>query len=163
MVTVILETGIQNVPLALAVINVTLAAGAHSSDEVLGACLLLYWVPLRSHSSRALYLRCGSCEEVFEGPNLSGSNQPAMNCRRTHSEICFNNQPEQVISLHLPAPPCISPASPCSSAAATSFNPEQVKEKSWNRRDVYGEIKIWYHVGDYLDGEWYCRSDKLKA
>jgi len=39
-VTVVLETGIQNVPLALAVINVTLASGAYSADEVLGAQLL---------------------------------------------------------------------------------------------------------------------------
>ena len=39
-VTVILETGIQNVPLALAVINVTLAHGSYSAEQVLGAQLM---------------------------------------------------------------------------------------------------------------------------
>ena len=39
-VTVILETGIQNVPLALAVINGTLARGTYTPTQVLGSQLL---------------------------------------------------------------------------------------------------------------------------
>jgi predicted Na+-dependent transporter len=39
-VTVVLETGIQNVPLALAVMNVTLAAGDFTTEQIIGSQLL---------------------------------------------------------------------------------------------------------------------------
>ena len=39
-ITVVLETGIQNIPLALSVINVTLSTGEHTADEIFAAQLL---------------------------------------------------------------------------------------------------------------------------